>query len=126
MAAARYGRTPSGVPGHAAVVLEAHREWRDDIALRASAVRAYLEGCGLASAERVLREMFGAAEAAQRSRRQSGKKERPDSATLDAWMLENVKPSAKRDPTIPIAATPPARRGERLSPHGSGFPKIGG
>jgi hypothetical protein len=39
-------------------------EWRAAYMLMAAAARRYVEGCGLAGAERVLREWFSAAEAA--------------------------------------------------------------
>jgi hypothetical protein len=54
-----------------------------------AAVR-YLKRCGLAEAERTLRELL--VRARQRPK--------PTDAVLDAWMTKNFKPSDKRSPTI--------------------------
>ncbi len=99
---AQYGDPPSFGPiGRAEE--EARRrgqEWQDldfglwygAIGLTYPAAKRYVEGCGLAGAARVLRDWFSDADQSR------GK--RPTDAELDEWMKRNVKPGAKRDPTI--------------------------
>jgi hypothetical protein len=64
-------------------------EWREAYMLTTSAARRYVEGCGLAGAARVQKEWFGRTD-----------RVKPAPHELRDWMLANVKPGAKRDPTI--------------------------
>jgi hypothetical protein len=71
-------------------------DWRELILTR-PALKTYLERTSLDGASRLLHEWFPDAD---RSRGKPPTAKRPTDAQLDEWMTRNVKPGAKRDPTI--------------------------
>jgi hypothetical protein len=97
--------------------------WETAVALTEPAARRYVETCGLAGAQRVLREMFGAPVPAQTVAESAAPdlaaaKARPTPAELDQWMKDNVKSGSKRDLTIEDCHNKTGQLGDAPRPRG--------